>query len=183
MVAGSGEGYVEGSDYLHSYISELNPLHAQLSLLAAGVAAPRVATACELGYGQGLTVNLLAAASPVRWFGTDFNALHAATAQEMGVASGANPALFDQSFNEFCARTDLPDFDFIGLHGIWTWVSDENRSVIVDFIRRKLRPGGVAYVSYNALPACAAMLPMRDVLTGYAAQVAAPGHGILGKAT
>lgn len=181
MSAGSGEGYVEGSNYLYAYVPELNPLHAQLQLLAAGVAVPRMATACELGFGQGVTANMFAAASPVRWFGTDFNAAQAATAQEMGAVSGANPGFSDQSFSEFCARPDLPDFDFIGLHGIWTWVSDENRSIIVDFIRRKLRPGGVVYVSYNALPGSVAMLPMRDVLMGYAA-MAAPGHDIVTKA-
>jgi len=43
----------------------------------------------------------------------------------------------------------LPDFDYIGLHGIWSWISDENRQVIVDFIRKKLKVGGVLYISYN----------------------------------
>ena len=70
----------------------------------------------------------------------------------MATASGAGAQLFDQSFAEFCNRGDLPHFDFIGLHGIWSWISDENRAVIVDFVRRKLAVGGVLYVSYNTQP-------------------------------
>jgi hypothetical protein len=66
----------------------------------------------------------------------------------------------------------LPDFDFIAMHGIWSWVSDENRGIIVDFIRRKLKAGGVVYVSYNVLPAHAAFIPVRDVLTGHAGMAA-----------
>lgn len=37
----------------------------------------------------------------------------------------------------------LPQFDFITLHGIYTWVSRENRQHIVDFIARYLKPGGI----------------------------------------
>ena len=74
------------------------------------------------------------------------------------MASGAAAKLFDQAFAEFCARPDLPDFDFIGLHGIWSWISDENRAVIVDFIRRKLKVGGVLYISYNTQPGWAAIV-------------------------
>ena len=70
----------------------------------------------------------------------------------------ASANLSDESFEEFCRRQDLPDFDFIGLHGIWSWVSDKNRQVIVDFIRRKLKVGGVVYVSYNTQPGWAPMI-------------------------
>jgi SAM-dependent methyltransferase len=66
--------------------------------------------------------------------------------------------LFDESFAEFASR-DLPEFDYIGLHGIWSWISDENRAVIVDFIRRKLKVGGVLYISYNTLPGWAPLPP------------------------
>jgi len=31
---------------------------------------------------------------------------------------------------EFVARDDLPEFDVIALHGIWSWISAENRAVM-----------------------------------------------------
>ena len=48
--------------------------------------------------------------------------------------SGANEKISDESFELFCARDDLPQFDFIGLHGIWSWISDKNRLIIRDFL-------------------------------------------------
>lgn len=107
---------------------------------------------------------------------TDFNPSQAGFAQELAAASGAGAQLFDQAFAEFCNRPDLPDFDFIGLHGLWSWISDENRAVIVDFIRRKLKVGGVLYISYNAQPGWAAMVPMRDLLAEYSEVMGAPGR-------
>lgn len=82
------------------------------------------------------------------WIATDFNPAHAALAQELANASGAaahGTRLYDDAFADFCQRTDLPDFSFIGVHGIWSWISDANRVVIVDFVRRRLRVGGVLY--------------------------------------
>jgi len=40
--------------------------------------------------------------------------------------------------------------------------------VIVDFVRRKLKPGGVLYISYNTQSGWAAMMPMRDLLAEHA---------------
>jgi len=62
-------------------------------------------------------------------------------------ASGSGATLLEDSFAELAARPELPEFDIIGLHGVWTWISDENSRVIVDFIRRKLRAGGILYIS------------------------------------
>jgi Predicted methyltransferase regulatory domain/Methyltransferase domain len=171
-------GYRADIDYTYGYYSELNPLRTSLALLAAGIAPPEMTTACELGFGQGLSVNLHAAASGTDWYGTDFNPSQAAFAQHLAAASGAKAKLFDEAFEQFCARTDLPDFDFIGVHGIWSWISDANRRAMVDFIRRKLRVGGIVYMSYNTYPGWAAMVPVRHLLAQHAEVMAAQGRGI-----
>ncbi len=67
------EGYVADINYTYGYYSELNPTRARLALLNKGIEPPQIETACELGFGQGLSVNIHAAASPVEWWGTDFN--------------------------------------------------------------------------------------------------------------
>lgn len=174
-------GYVSEIGYTFGYYPELNPLRLRLAFLNAGLVAPAVGTACELGFGQGLSVNLHAAASVSQWFGTDFNPAQAGFAQELAAISGAGAQLFDQSFAEFCGRSDLPEFDYIGLHGTWSWISDENRAVIVDFVRRKLKVGGVFYISYNTQPGWATMVPMRDLLTEHCEVMAAPGQGIVSR--
>ncbi|TAN47235.1 MAG: methyltransferase [Methylococcaceae bacterium] len=174
-------GYVADIGYTYGYYTELNPLRAQLAFLSGGYALPAMATCCELGFGQGMSTNIHAAASNSRWWATDFNPAQASFAQNLAAISGAGAQLFDQSFAEFCSRSDLPDFDYIGLHGIWSWISDENRAVIADFVCRKLKVGGVLYISYNTQPGWAAMVPMRHLLTEHSKVVGAPGQGIVGR--
>jgi len=173
-------GYVADIGYTFGYYAELNPLRVQLAFLQQGLVAPPVGAACELGFGQGLSANLHAAASVTQWHGTDFNPAQAAFAQELASASGSNAQLFDEAFAEFAQR-DMPEFDYIGLHGIWSWISDENRGVIVDFIRRKLKVGGVLYISYNTLPGWAAFAPMRHLMTEHAEVLGAEGRGIVSR--
>ncbi len=174
-------GYVADIGYTYGYYSELNPLRARLALLSAKLALPKNGTACELGFGQGVSANVHAAASTTRWYGTDFNPSQANFARHLAESFTDGPQLFDQSFAEFCARDDLPNFDFIGLHGIWSWISDENRAVIVDFVRRKLNVGGVLYISYNTQPGWASMVPVRNLLSDHADTLAAPGAGVVAR--
>ena len=171
------QGYVADIGYTSGYYRELNPLRIPLLLLCAGVAPPEIDAACELGFGQGLSLNIHAAASETQWYGTDFNPAQAAYAQSLGVTSGSDARLFDDLFAEFCARTDLPDFAYIGLHGIWSWISDDNRRIIVDFVRRKLKVAGILYISYNTQPGWAAMMPMRRLLAEHISSMSARGGG------
>jgi Predicted methyltransferase regulatory domain len=175
------DGYVAGIDYTHGYYAELNPLRLTAPLLNVGILPPVVETACELGFGQGVSVNIHAAAANAVWYGTDFNPTHTAFAQSLAQVSGAVAHLFDQSFAEFCERPDLPDFDYIGLHGVWSWISEENQQVIVDFIRRKLKVGGAVYISYNVQPGFSAMIPLRHLLIEHAEAMSGSGRGIVAR--
>jgi SAM-dependent methyltransferase len=173
-------GYVADISYTYGYYQELNPLRVKLAFLNAGLVTPEFGTACELGFGQGLSANMHAAASVCSWHGTDFNPAQAGFAQELASVSGANAHLYDEAFDEFSKR-DMPEFDYIGLHGIWSWISDENRAVIVDFIRKKLKVGGVLYISYNTLPGWGTFAPMRHLMTEHAAVIGADGVGIVSR--
>ena len=173
-------GYVADIGYTYGYYCELNPLRVKLAFLNAGLVTPEFGSACELGFGQGLSANMHAAASVCSWQGTDFNPAQAGFAQELASVSGANAHLFDEAFAEFAQR-DMPEFDYIGLHGIWSWISEENRAVIVDFIRRKLKVGGVLYISYNTLPGWGPFAPMRHLMTEHAEVIGADGVGIVSR--
>ncbi len=69
----------------------------------------------------------------------------------------------------------------VDLHGIWSWISDENRAVIVNFIRKKLKVGGVLYISYNTLPGWGTFAPMRHLMTEHADVIGADGVGIVSR--
>ncbi|RNC68062.1 MAG: methyltransferase [Desulfuromonadales bacterium] len=175
-------GYVTDISYTFGYYSDLNPRRIPLAFLYNGIIPPEIRTACDLGFGQGISVNChCASQSDAGWWGTDFNPAQAAFARMLADAAGSGAHLFDQSFAEFCTRSDLPEFDFIGLHGIWSWISDENRALIVDFVRRKLKVGGVLYVSYNTLPGLAPMVPLRHLLTRHTEVMGASGQGTVRK--
>lgn len=174
-------GYVADIGYIYGYYPELNPLRARLAFLSAGLAFPEFGTACELGFGQGLSASIHAAAGASEWFGTDFNPSQASFAQELASVSGCGARLYDDAFAEFINRPELPEFDYIGLHGIWSWISDENRHTVIEFIRRKLKTGGVLYISYNTLPGWAAFAPMRHLMTEHAEVIGAQGHGIVNR--
>ncbi|MBP3979786.1 class I SAM-dependent methyltransferase [Acidovorax sp. JG5] len=174
-------GYTAEVDYTYGYYAELNPLRMRLALLQAGLACPPVGAACELGFGQGMSVNLHAAGGGVQWWGTDFNPAQARFAQDLAAAAGAGARLHDDAFADFAQRTDLPDFDFMALHGIWSWVSDANRQVIVDLVRRRLKPGGVLYISYNTMPGWASFAPMRHLLALHGQTQGNAAQGVLAR--
>ena len=174
-------GYVADIGYTFGYYTELNPLRIRLAFLNQGLVFPESGAACELGFGQGMSTNLQAAASVIRWYGTDFNPSQASFAQDLSKTCDNGASVYDESFEEFAQRPNLPEFDFIGLHGIWSWISDENRQVIVDFIRKKLKVGGVLYISYNTLPGWAAFAPMRHLMTEHAEIIGSEGRGIVSR--
>lgn len=164
------EGYFTDSTYTYGYYRELSPNFMRWCLLVNGIAAPEITAEtchCELGFGQGLSANIHAAATPGKFFGTDFNPAHAAQAKEFAEASGADAHFFEDSFEEFAKRDDLPQFDSIGFHGVWTWISAENRRHMLEVARQHLKSGGMVYNSYNCLPGWAPAAPLRELLTLY----------------
>ena len=163
------DGYVEDIPYTFGYHPELDPARMQAVLRRAGFEPPEVAAACELGYGQGMSLAIHAVAGGAAWWGTDLIPSHAAHVRALVAGTDARLEAADQTFAVFCARDDLPQFDFIGLHGVWSWVSAANRERILELVARRLRTGGVLYVSYNALPGWAPMLPLREMMVAYAA--------------
>jgi SAM-dependent methyltransferase len=152
--------------YTYGYYRETSPVYQRFCLLLRGLACndPNEATAhCELGFGQGVSVNINAAANPGRFVATDFNPAHTAHARDMANHTGGNLRLYDDSFEQLLARDDLPAFDSISMHGIWTWVSRDNHRLITQFAARHLRPGGLVYISYNCFPGWAPAHPLRQV--------------------
>lgn len=176
-------GYVSEIDYTHGYYRELSPLMLELCLLSRRQAhsVGRPLRYLELGFGQGLSLNIHAATMNGEFWGTDFNPVQAANARELASASGANIKVLDDSFSELAEREGLPEFDMIGLHGIWSWISAENRRVIVDIARRKLAVGGVFYISYNTTPGWSASMPLRHLMTLHSDLASGEAQGMVSR--
>lgn len=176
-------GYVSEVEYTHGYYRELAPGFTDFALLFAGYAPPGRSGMryLELGYGQGLSANIHAAACPGEFWGADFNPTHASNAQSLATVSGANARFSDDSFLDLLERNDLPDFDQIALHGVWSWLSDDNRAAIVEIIRRRLKVGGACYISYNTLPGWAMAMPLRHLMTLHAETAGSEAQGVFAR--
>jgi len=168
------EGYTSEIDYTSGYYSELAPNRLKLALLSRGIdhSVPDHPTYLELGFGQGLSLNINSATNSGTFVGTDFNPGQVANARELAAAMGKQITLLEDSFEEFAARTDGSQYDIIALHGIWSWISEGSRQAIVDIARRMLKPGGIFYISYNVTPGWSPAWPLRTLLSEYSTREA-----------
>jgi SAM-dependent methyltransferase len=168
-MAGWGSGYVTDSAYVHDFCRVQTPPMLALTALAGGTEAPggfaEPIAYCDLGCGQGYTANIVAAANPTaRIFGFDFNPSHIANARKLATAAGLSNVEFrEASFEQLIDDPSLPEFDIICMHGVYGWVSPENRCILVSLVNKKLRPGGLLYISYDCMPGWAGIAPLRRI--------------------
>ena len=100
-------------------------------------------------------------------WGIDFNPAHIARARRLAEKAGLdNLRLEDWTFASLTGAHEsaLPRFHYIVMHGVWSWISQENQRHIVDFIDRHLEPGGLVYVTYNALPGWNGVAPLQRMI-------------------
>ncbi|MBA2549084.1 MAG: methyltransferase regulatory domain-containing protein [Burkholderiaceae bacterium] len=169
------DGYITDIPYTAGFYRELAPSYLHLLCVLMGVRPPQLVDReygyCELACGQGLGTLLLAAGNPRgRFVGVDFNPAQIAKAQDLAERAGLSNVQFrEESFAAMAERSgvDQTKFDVIVLHGIYSWVSQENRGHIVNIIRDRLKPGGVVYVSYNCMPGWAPFVPVQRMMREY----------------
>ena len=172
-------GYVSDVEYVSGVYAEQGPSVMDLACIMAGYEPPRRPgsnapfTYCDLGCGHAGTVSALAAANPAgRFWGIDLMPAHIARAEDFRKAAQIdNLTLIEADLAELAAAPDpgLPKFDYIALHGLFSWVSDPVRTGILRFLDRFLRPGGAVYVGYNVLPGWTDVIPTQKVLFEFAA--------------
>jgi len=158
--------------YPETYFVGLSPAEIRLALLSRGVKfeANRPLRYLELGFGSGFSLNVHAAANDGEFWGNDFVQAHVDGASAIASVSGARARFLPDSFAELLTREDLPAFDIIAAHGIWTWVPDEDRAAIVALLQRKLAPGGLFYVSYNNTAGWSSVVYLRQMMKLYLAE-------------
>lgn len=157
------DGYRTDIAYTAHHQPELNP--ARLAMAAPGRFIPdRPFSAIDLGCGYGLSALFHAAAYPhASFIGVDARGTHVSWATGMATAADLDNASFiHATFADVMDR--LPTADLFIAHGIWSWVADDVRRQTLALAVAKLKPGGIFYVSYNALPGMAALLPVREQL-------------------
>src|SRR6201999_1071397 len=110
-------------------------------------------TYLELGCGLGLSTLVHASANPqAQFYAVDLNPDHISVARDIAKAAGLDNVTFLELAFEDMAAAGLPQCDTIAMHGVWSWIDDFNRDVVLKFPDRHLKSGGVLYTSSNALP-------------------------------
>ncbi|MCE2728356.1 MAG: class I SAM-dependent methyltransferase [Planctomycetaceae bacterium] len=167
-------GYVTDVAYLPGYYPFMAPARMRYVASLQGIRPPAVREGfdfLELGCGFGSTLLTLAAANPQgRFTGVDFMPVHTDhIAREVAATGLRNVRVLCADFANMPA--DLPAFDFIALHGVFSWVSPELRACVLEIIRRHLKPDGIVEVTYNCMPGWSSLLPHWTVF--HAAEVLA----------
>lgn len=173
--ASTETAYVQDVPYTWSFFKYQSPLLLSYVARLNGFEMPSIKqpfTYCDLGCGNGVSVNFLAAAFPQgQFYGVDFNAEHIANAQECADQGGLSNAKFiDASFDAY-TKSDPPQFDYIALHGIYSWVGADIRAQVRQLIDKTLKPGGLVYVCYNCLPGWSELIPLWKMMQTYTAHL------------
>ena len=169
--AAGAAGYITDVAYIPGFYPHMAPVAMRYVAALNRVVPPPASSRLrylELGCGLGRSFTTLAAANPQGEFiGVDVNPEHVRSI-EHDLAAGrlTNARAITSSFAELPA--DLGSFDFITLHGVFSWVSEDVRRDILAIARERLAPGGLLLVSYNSMPGWAHLQPIRGILRQYA---------------
>ena len=136
--------------------------HAALfGLPFAPVAACRV---LDIGCGDGANLIPMAVAYPGSHFvGFDLSERAIERGREI-IAALQLPNVRLEALDLIAADFGAGAFDYVIAHGLYSWIPEAAREALMASIRRHLAPGGVAFVSHNALPGGHAHLMIREML-------------------
>jgi SAM-dependent methyltransferase len=160
--------YVTDVPYIAGFTSELAPEWLDLVATLSGFAPPRRDPGfawCELGCGPGMAPIIFAATHPEGVFhGIDVMPDHIARGSAVARQAGLNNLTFHALDFAAATKLDLPKFDYITAHGVYAWIDEAAAASMRGFIERHLKPGGLVYVSYNAMPGWASDGPFQHLL-------------------
>lgn len=165
------DGYVTDVAYTNAFYRETTPAWLAMSALLLGHRPPDLSKPfryADLGCGNGITALNVAATSPhAEVHAFDFNPAHIEFGRGLAERAGlTNIHFHEASFAQIAALAPdaLPSFEFIVAHGVYSWISAENRKILIDVVGQRLCAGGLAYLSYNVTAGWGAMLPLRALM-------------------
>lgn len=163
-ISGDSGFYADDVPFRSGVVVEQAPLRMAYVAALNGFDPPRPEGRfryCDLGCGDGTTLNALASVYPeAEFFGIDFNERHIADARDTAATAGLENVRYVQASFTEAARHDLPAFDFIGMNGIYAWLDKDVLPSVHAFLADHLRPGGLFAVEYLCMPGMIAIVPM-----------------------
>ena len=155
---------VVGYPSLPIYYTHPNRLATLATLFGMKPAAVEHCRVLEIGCFDGVNLAAMAVGLPRSEFvGVDA----AGTAIARGRAMAEDVGLKNLILRHIDLMEMAPDygeFDYIIVHGVYTWVPQPVSQQIMAICKGSLAPQGVAYISYNALPGCHNRLMIREMM-------------------
>ncbi|MEK6422658.1 MAG: class I SAM-dependent methyltransferase [Burkholderia gladioli] len=161
-------GYVSDITFPDRFHRELSPAWLNHASVPGGfrpVPLDRPFRYLDLGCGFAYASTLNAAAFPhAEFHACDINPAHVEMARRRAERLGIRNIVFHEA--SFAALLDagLPAFDFIAMHGVYSWVGDAVRETVRQLVARHLADNGRLYLSYNCQPGWAAEAPLRKLM-------------------
>jgi len=159
-----GGFYAQDVDFRSGVNGAQAPRWMALTAAVGGFAPPdpsRPFTYCDLGCGDGTTVNALAELYPhASFLGIDFNPGHIQTARTTAEQCGLDNFRFLESAFGDLGDQDLPVVDVIAMNGIYAWLEAPEADAVRRVLRDRLRTGGLFYVEYTSLPGKISVQPL-----------------------
>jgi SAM-dependent methyltransferase len=160
--------YVTDVPYIAGFTAEIAPQWLDLVAIVNGFAPPprdQGFAWCELGCGPGMAPIVFAATHPEGVFhAIDAMPDHIARGRKIADSAGIDNLTFHALDFAAAADLDLPKFQYIVTHGVYAWVDEAATAALRRFVDRHLAPGGLVYVSYNAMPGWAADHPFQHLV-------------------
>ena len=147
-----------------SYHLEYNPLYLKYLLTSKGFACPDFNHCLEIGCGKGLSILPHALTQSSHWMGQEFNPSLVHAAKRSAATCHIQVDLTSESLEQLVSRTDLPKFDLICVHGVWSWVSKQDQELLIDLAHKHLNDGGIFYISYNCKVGLGNFAPIRNLI-------------------
>jgi methyltransferase-like protein/SAM-dependent methyltransferase len=138
-----------GNPYYHTHPGILA---AYGILYGLSPSAPGHSRVLEMGCGDGSNIIPMAYEFPASEFmGIDLSPVQIGIGHKSIDSLGLkNIQLETRSIMDMSAADGM--FDYVILHGVYSWVPDGVRKKILEICRSNLSDQGIAYISYNALP-------------------------------
>ena len=152
--------------YKSRCVPQAHPDNLAACAMLRGLSSART-EACrvlELGCASGGNLIPLAANFPSSQFvGVDRSARQIEQARHLvGALSLTNIELRAQDLMDLADDVGL--FDYIIVHGVYSWVSPAVQARVLQICQRHLAPHGVAFISYNAYPGFYRRQPIMDMM-------------------
>ncbi len=182
MTATSLHDTYQATPYPSRPVPLSHPDHLYVVGRLHGLSPADVATArvLELGCASGGNLLPMAASLPEgRFIGVDLSERQVAMAQAAARAAGLENAEF-RAGDALAVLSGGGEereerFDYVILHGLYSWVPLEVQAELLPLCARLLAPGGMAYVSYNTFPGWHGRGTVRDLMLRAAAGLDDPG--------